>query len=77
MPFIDTMVTMDSAGRIALPKSVRDELGLRPGSELELRRDGTGIHLRLLSQDCPLREVNGFLVYAGRSAEGSEDPVEA
>ena len=32
---------IDAAGRVVVPKSVRDELRLEPGSELEIRiRDG-------------------------------------
>ncbi len=29
-------VTIDRAGRIVVPKGIRDDLGLTPGSELEL-----------------------------------------
>ena len=29
-------VTIDTAGRVVIPKAARDELGLAPGSELEL-----------------------------------------
>lgn len=29
--------TIDTAGRIVVPKQARDELGLAPGTELELR----------------------------------------
>ncbi len=33
--------TIDSAGRIVIPKAVRDRLGLSPGETIELReRDG-------------------------------------
>jgi AbrB family looped-hinge helix DNA binding protein len=33
--------TIDGAGRIVIPKRLRDEAGLRPGSELEIElRDG-------------------------------------
>ena len=33
--------TIDSAGRIVIPKKLRDEAGLRPGAELDVRcRDG-------------------------------------
>jgi len=31
--------TIDRAGRIVVPKAIREELGLRPGIELELRAD--------------------------------------
>lgn len=33
--------TMDSGGRVVIPKAIRDRIGLAPGEELELReRDG-------------------------------------
>jgi len=33
------MVTVDSKGRIVLPKEVRDRLGIEAGSEVEVRTD--------------------------------------
>lgn len=34
--------TIDAAGRIVVPKAIRELAGLRPGTELEIRlRDGT------------------------------------
>lgn len=71
----DTTITIDSAGRVVLPKPLRDHYGLHPGSELELRHDGTEIHLRPVQDDRPLKEVNGFLVYAGRSSDSDSDAV--
>lgn len=33
--------TIDSAGRVVIPKAIRDELGLRGGTEIEIsERDG-------------------------------------
>lgn len=36
--------TIDKAGRLVIPKVLRDEIGLVPG-EVELVRDGAGIRL--------------------------------
>lgn len=33
------MVTVDSKGRIVLPSEVREQLGIRPGSEVEVSAD--------------------------------------
>ncbi|WP_440771982.1 AbrB/MazE/SpoVT family DNA-binding domain-containing protein [Natronorubrum sp. DTA28] len=34
------MVTVDSKGRIVLPQEVRERLGLTPGTEVEIRKEG-------------------------------------
>lgn len=43
---MNTIVNIDKAGRIVLPKAVRDELQLTPGSSLELELSENGISLR-------------------------------
>lgn len=40
-------VTVDRAGRIVIPKKLRDSLGLQPDTELELHPDGTGFRAEL------------------------------
>lgn len=37
--------TIDSGGRILLPKSLRDALGLEPGSTVDISRYGTGAQI--------------------------------
>ncbi len=37
--------TVDSAGRIVIPKSLREQAGLLPGVELRIELDGSGIHI--------------------------------
>lgn len=66
---MNTIITIDSAGRLVLPKSLRDQYGLQAGSELELHDDGTEIRLRPVLEERPLKEVHGFLVYTGRSVD--------
>ena len=73
---MNAIVTIDSAGRLVLPKPIRDLHSLGPGSELELTDDGTAIHLRPVAEGPPLREVNGFLVYTGRASESEGDAVQ-
>lgn len=38
-------ITIDKAGRVVIPSSVRDRLGLRPGTPLELSVEDAGIRL--------------------------------
>lgn len=48
------------AGRVVIPKSLRDELGFRPG-EVELVRDGAGVRIEPVSTDS-LSEEGGRTV---------------
>ncbi len=37
--------TVDSAGRVVIPKPLRDALGITPGSSVDISRYGTGIQI--------------------------------
>ena len=52
--------TIDKAGRLVIPKALRDSLGLVPG-EVEVTPDGAGLHVEPLAND-DLADENGFLV---------------
>ena len=52
--------TIDKAGRLVIPKALRDSLGLVPG-EVEVTPDGAGLHVEPLAND-ELAEEDGFLV---------------
>lgn len=73
----DVKVTMDRAGRVVLPKAVRDQLGLVPDEELDLLIDGVGI--RLQPRPRPGRrvvEVDGWpVIAAAASGSTSDDDV--
>lgn len=60
--------TIDKFGRVVLPKTVRDDLGLRPGAVLsvELREDQ--VLLKPLREGSLLIEKEGVLVFAGAAA---------
>jgi AbrB family looped-hinge helix DNA binding protein len=68
------IVRIDRAGRLVLPKQVRERHGLAPGSELEVAEATDEIRLRPISGAPPLQEIHGFLVYTGRFAP-ADDPV--
>ena len=38
-------VTVDAAGRIMLPKMMRDKFGISPGSKVDISEYGSGLHL--------------------------------
>ena len=65
--------TIDKAGRLVIPKQLRDHLGLRPG-EVEVTADGAGLRVEALAGDL-LDEVDGRLVIPAGGAEITDDLV--
>jgi AbrB family looped-hinge helix DNA binding protein len=58
-----TKVTLDKAGRVVLPKPLRDELELAAGDTLELESRGEQIRLRPVRRGTPLQKERGIWVY--------------
>ena len=58
-----TRLTVDRAGRVVLPKPLRDRLELEPGTPLELECYGEVITLRPLLPVPPLAKERGVWVY--------------
>lgn len=58
-----TRLTLDKAGRIVIPKSVRDELQLGHGDALELEFVGEEITLRPVRGTVPLTKERGVWVF--------------
>ncbi len=64
-------VTIDQAGRIVVPKSVRDRLGLRKDSALELEELADGLVLKPAARAPGLKkDEHGWLVFCGESESG-------
>lgn len=59
--------TLDKAGRIVLPKPLRDEFNLEAGDSLEIESSGEDITLRPARGQAQLRKKHGVWVY--RSGE--------
>ena len=57
--------TIDGAGRIVVPKSVRDQLHLTPGSELEIDVLDDSVVIRHRDASEPLVEKQGILIHHG------------
>lgn len=56
-------LTIDGAGRIVIPKPLRDELDLAPGDTLELETAGESITLRPTRAAVPLTKEKGVWVF--------------
>jgi AbrB family looped-hinge helix DNA binding protein len=70
--------TLDKFGRIVIPKRVRDDLGLEPGSVLKVEERGEEILLTPVCEDpaAALAWKGGVLVFTGEALEDLTDAVE-
>lgn len=62
---MNTTVTIDKAGRVVIPKEVRDELRLEAGDTLTLESDGERVTLRPVRGGTPLQKERGVWVFRG------------
>jgi AbrB family looped-hinge helix DNA binding protein len=60
--------TIDSVGRIVVPKPLRDALGLTPGSTVDISRYGAGLQLVPTGRTAQLVDEAGVLVATGDTA---------
>ncbi len=56
-------VTLDRAGRVVLPKTVRDKLQLSPGDTFDLTVQGDDVTLRPRRSSTPLQKERGIWVF--------------
>jgi AbrB family looped-hinge helix DNA binding protein len=66
--------TIDKAGRLVVPKELRDRIGLRPG-EVDIVVDGAGLRIEVVTEEHLVREA-GRLVVAGAGAPLTDELVE-
>lgn len=60
---MSSKVTLDRAGRVVLPKTLRDELHLSPGDTLDLTVKGDEVTLRPRRGATPLQKERGVWVF--------------
>ena len=57
--------TVDKFGRIVIPKQVRDDLGLKPGTVLQIEETDQEVILTPLHAEPKLVNKDGVLVFSG------------
>ena len=53
--------TIDRAGRLVIPRALRERIGLAAGGEVEVELDGAGVRIEAVAGSS-LKEVAGLLV---------------
>jgi len=66
-----TKLRIDKSGRIVVPKPLRERLGLKPGTELEVFDQQGGVLLRTVKEQPALAKVDGLWVHCGVAQSGA------
>ena len=57
--------TLDKFGRIVIPKEIRDDFNLRPGSQIRIEESEQAIILKPVAGEPNLHWKDGVLVFSG------------
>lgn len=68
--------SIDNYGRIIIPKSIREHLGLHPGSILEIEESNHDIVLKTLDEQPQLKVEEGIFVFTGKAIHNVENVLE-
>jgi AbrB family looped-hinge helix DNA binding protein len=68
-----TTVTIDKAGRVVIPKILRNELRLATGDTLAIEFDGEGVTLRPMRSASVMRKKRGIWVFHGDRKIGAAE----
>jgi AbrB family looped-hinge helix DNA binding protein len=69
---MNTRLTIDKAGRVVIPKPLREELHLEPGDSIDMESIGEQITLRPVRGTGPLSKEHGVWVFhSGQSLSAS------
>jgi AbrB family looped-hinge helix DNA binding protein len=69
--------TIDRFGRVIIPKTIREHLGLRPGSKLIVEEHNHDLLLRTADKASYLEVREGVVVYTGKITGDIEHPVQS
>jgi len=58
-------ITIDKAGRVVIPKKIRERYHLQPGTELEIENEADGFSIKVRGTQPSLIRKGGILVHHG------------
>lgn len=64
-------IRIDKAGRIVVPKPLRERLGFRPDTELEVIEQPEGVLLKRVGQRPSMVKVDGLWLHQGIAEPGA------
>ena len=64
-------VRIDKAGRIVVPKPLRERLGFKPDTELDVIEHPEGVLLKRIEQRPSMAKVDGLWVHRGDAKPGA------
>ena len=65
-----TELTIGKAGRLVIPKPVRERLGLRAGSKVKMTEHQRAVTFEPLESEPSLKRKKGILVHTGKAPPG-------
>ena len=68
---VKNTVSVDKAGRVVLPKPLRDKLRLAAGDQLLIESEGERMTLRPVRPQATMKKEYGIWVYQGELSEAS------
>jgi AbrB family looped-hinge helix DNA binding protein len=66
-----TKISVDKAGRVVLPKSLREKMRVEAGDDLLIEAEGDRITLRPIRREALLKKELGIWVYQGEPSDTS------
>jgi AbrB family looped-hinge helix DNA binding protein len=70
-------LTVDTFGRLVIPKKIREKLGFNTGAEIEIEERDYELVLRQAEPGNPLKLVDSVLVFSGTPSARLDDAVKA
>jgi AbrB family looped-hinge helix DNA binding protein len=70
-------IALDKLGRILIPKKVRNDLGLKPGTIFRIEESDQEICLKLVDKESHIVNKDGVLVFSGSLSEDITRAVES